>query len=142
MDNEPQTTQDHKPQFSRKRMPWLFLLVIGLLFVGQRWLSSPSVQPLPYSAFKTALRQGQIQKVQIGKARIHGTHLIPGEQAPDRLPDDTGLKRPGRFVTIRVDDPGLVHELEALQVPYTGQREGGWFTGGSFRSSSWWACGA
>jgi len=66
--------------------------------------------------------------VQIGKARIRGTYWLPGEPALDRGADGAELKRPGRFVTIRVDDPGLVHELEALQVPYTGKREGGWLT--------------
>ena len=128
MDDKPQTTPDQKPQFSRTMKPLLLLLLIGLIFMGQSWLSRPSVQQLPYSEFKAALRHGQIQKVQIGKVRIHGMHLIPGEQAPNRSPDDRNLQHSGRFVTIRVDDPGLVHELEALLVPYTGQPEGGWFT--------------
>lgn len=128
MGDKPQTTQDQKSQFSRKLRPLLILLLMGIIFVGQSWLSRPSVQQLPYSEFKAALRQGQMQKVQIGKDRIRGTHLIPGEQAPNRSPDDTGVKHPGRFVTIRVDDPDLVHELEAHQVPYTGQPEGGWFS--------------
>ena len=128
MDDKPQATQDHKPTLSRKWMPVLSLFVIGLLFVGQWWLSSPSVQQLPYSVFKAALRQGLIRKAQIGKTRIRGTHLIPAEQAPDRSLDDTALKHSGRFETIRVDDPGLVRELEAHQVSYAGRREGGWFT--------------
>ena len=128
MDDKPQTTPDQKPLFSRTMKPLLLLLLIGLIFMGQSWLFRPSVQQLPYSEFKAALRHGQIQKVQIGKVWIHGMHLIPAEQAPNRSPDDTNLQHPGRFVTIRVDDPGLVHELEALQVPYTGQPEGGWFT--------------
>ena len=127
MDGKPPATQDHKPTLSRKWMPVLSLFVIGLLFVGQWWLSSLSVQQLPYSAFKAALRQGLIQKAQIGKTRIRGTHLIPGEQTPDRSLDDTALKHSGRFQTIRVDDPGLVQELEAYQVSYAGRREGGWF---------------
>jgi cell division protease FtsH len=134
MDDKPQTTQDRKPWLSRKMKHLLLLLLLmGFIFVGPHGLSSPSVQQLPYSAFRAALRDGQIQKVQIGKARIRGTHLISGEQAPNQSPDDTGLKRAGRFVTIRVDDPGLVHELETLEVPYTGLPEGGWFS-----TVVWW----
>jgi cell division protease FtsH len=133
MDDKPQTTQDRKSQFSKKLKRLLILLLMGLIFVGQSWLSRPSVQQLPYSEFKAALRQGQIQKVQIGKVRIRGTRLIPGEQALNKSPDDTGFKPSSRFVTIRVDDPNLVHELETLQVPYTGQPEGDWFS-----TLLWW----
>src|SRR4029453_10368932 len=44
----------------------------------------------------------------------------------------TALKRSGggvhRFVTARVDDPGLVAELEAAHVPFTGSVENTWLT--------------
>jgi cell division protease FtsH len=133
MDDKRQTTQDQKTPFARKKMPLLIILLIGIILMGRSWLSSPSVQQLPYSEFKAALRQGQIQKVQIGKGRIRGTHLIPAEQSPRRSPDDTGVKQPGRFVTFRVDDPNLIRELEAHQVPYSGQPEGGWL-----RTLLWW----
>jgi cell division protease FtsH len=126
MDDKPQTTQDRKPPFSKKMKYLLILLLMGLLFVGENWLSSPSIQQLSYSEFRAALREGQIQKVQIGKAQIHGTHLIPGERASNRSLDGTGREHPGYFVTIRVDDPSLVHELETRHVPYTGQSEDGW----------------
>jgi cell division protease FtsH len=128
MDDRRQTAQNQNAQFSRKIRPLLILLLIGLILVGRSWLSSPSVQQLPYSEFKAALRQGQIQKVQISKGRIRGTHLIPAEQSPNRSPDATGVRQPGRFVTLRVDDPDLIRELEAQQVSYSGQPEGGWFS--------------
>jgi cell division protease FtsH len=82
---------------------------------------------LPYSAFKTALHQGHIQKVQIGNKLIHGTHLIPREQTPNRTPDEAGSITPLRFNTIRVDDPDLIRDLESHQVSYTGQQEGSGF---------------
>lgn len=106
----------------------LTLLCLGLIVVGRSWLSSSSVQQLSYSAFKAALRHGQIQQVQIGTDRIRGTHRLPGTHAPKRSPDDTDVTHPDRFATIRVDDPDLIRELEAHQVPYAGQRQGGWFT--------------
>ncbi len=106
----------------------LTLLCLGLIVVGRSWLSSSSVQQLSYSAFKAALRHGQIQQVQIGIDRIRGTHRLPGAHVAKRSPDDTGVTHLDRFATIRVDDPDLIRELEAHQVPYSGQRQGGWFT--------------
>ncbi len=125
-DKPPTTPHERKPPFPTKL--WPFLLLLGLIFVTQHWLSSPSVQQLPYSEFKTLLRQGYLQQVEIGKDRIHGLYLVPPEQNPGGSVDDAGSLRPMRFMTIRVDDPGLVHDLEAQQVPYTGQPEGGWFS--------------
>jgi hypothetical protein len=47
MDDTPPTPQDRQPQFSRKMMPLLILLLMGFIFVGRSWLSGPSVQQLP-----------------------------------------------------------------------------------------------
>lgn len=133
MDAKRQTTQNQQALFSRKMRPLLILLIICIILVGRSWLSGPSVQQLPYSEFKVALRQGQIQKVQIGKGRIRGTHLIPAKQAPNRSPDNVGGEQSSRFVTFRVDDPDLIRELEAKLVPYSGRPEGGWFS-----TLLWW----
>jgi cell division protease FtsH len=128
MDDRRQATQAQKAPFSRKKGLLFILLLIGIILVGRSWPSSPSVQQLPYSEFSAALRQGQIQKVQIGNGRISGTYLTHAEQALNRPPDNTDLKQPGRFVTLRVDDPNLTPELEAHQVTYSGQPEGGLFS--------------
>jgi cell division protease FtsH len=106
---------------------WPLLLLFGVMFGVQHWISRPSVSQLPYSAFKTALHQGHIQKVQIGNKLIHGTYLIPREQTPNRTPDEAGSMTPVRFNTIRVDDPDLIRDLESHQVPYTGQQRGSGF---------------
>jgi cell division protease FtsH len=106
----------------------LFLLLFGVMFGGQYWLSRPSVQQLSYSEFKAALRQGYMQKVQIGTDRIRGTHLVPREQRPNGSIDAAVSMHPVSFMTIRVDDPDLIRDLDAHQVLYTGQPEGGWFS--------------
>jgi cell division protease FtsH len=133
MDDTPPTPQDRQPQFSRKMRHGLFLLLFGVMFGVHYWLSRPSVQQLPYSEFKAALRQGQIQTVQIGTDLIRGTHLVPREQRPNGSSDAAVSLHPVSFVTIRVADPDLVRDLEAHQVPYTGQPEGGWFS-----TLLWW----
>ena len=90
---------------------WYVLVAIGFLLVIQNVLFARPFEQLPYSDFKAALRQDRIEDVQISAHTIRGT-LRPntGEKAP-----------PLRFMTVRVDDPDLVQELEAHKVKYTGQ---------------------
>jgi cell division protease FtsH len=90
---------------------WYILVAIGFLLVIQNVLFARPFEQLPYSDFKAALRQDRIEDVQISTHTIRGT-LRPntGEKAP-----------PLRFMTVRVDDPDLVQELEAHNVKYTGQ---------------------
>src|SRR5262247_2329284 len=90
---------------------WYVLVAIGFLLVIQNVLFARPFEQLPYSDFKAALRQDRIEDVQISLHTIRGT-LRPntGEKAP-----------PLRFMTVRVDDPELVQELEAHHVKYTGQ---------------------
>ena len=90
---------------------WYVLVAIGFLLVIQNVLFARPFEQLPYSDFKAALRQDRIEDVQISLHTIRGT-LRPntGEKAP-----------PLRFMTVRVDDPDLVQELEAHNVKYTGQ---------------------
>jgi cell division protease FtsH len=90
---------------------WYVLVAIGFLLVIQNVLFARPFEQLPYSDFKAALRQDRIEDVQISTHTIRGT-LRPntGEKAP-----------PLRFMTVRVDDPDLVQELEAHKVKYTGQ---------------------
>ncbi len=90
---------------------WYILVAIGFLLVIQNVLFARPFEQLPYSDFKTALRQDRIEDVQIS------THTIRGTLRPN-----TGDKAPPlRFMTVRVDDPELVQELETHNVKYTGQ---------------------
>jgi cell division protease FtsH len=96
--------------------PFFFLwpLIIGLLLLALPgvWFT-PEPQQVPYSAFKTLLRQGQIERVRIGAHTMHGT-LRP---APD------AKAQPQRFVTVRLADPDLLRDLEAHGVQYRGHYE-------------------
>jgi cell division protease FtsH len=60
------------------------------------------------------LRQGRIVQVQIGEHTLQGTL---------RPTPDTKNAQPRPFVTVRVEDPGLLHDLEAQGVQYRGQFE-------------------
>jgi cell division protease FtsH len=90
---------------------WYVLVAIGFLLVIQNVLFARPFEQLPYSVFKAALRQDRVEDVQISAHTIRGT-----------LRPNTGEKSPPlRFMTVRVDDPELVQELEAHHVKYTGQ---------------------
>src|SRR5438874_3934459 len=109
---------NNQPNRNRKGMGpglpfsfWYVLVAIGFLLVIQNVLFARPFEQLPYSDFKAALRQDRIEDVQIS------THTIRGTLRPN-----TGEKTPPlRFMTVRVDDPDLVQELEAHSVKYTGQ---------------------
>ena len=90
---------------------WYILVAIGFLLVVQNVLFARPFEQLPYSEFKAYLRQERIEDVQISTHTIRGT-LRPStdEKSP-----------PLRFMTVRVDDPELVQELEKYHIKYTGQ---------------------
>src|SRR5262245_64753725 len=79
-----------------------FLLLLGL---AQVYYLTPSGQSIPYSEFKTLLKNGQVDEVTIGDQVIRGTQK--GE--------------PRQFTVTRVEDPKLTEELDAKGIKYTGE---------------------
>ena len=110
---------DHnRPGFRpRPQFPiWYFLAAIGLMLVLQNLLFAQPFEQLPYSEFRALLRQGQIGEVHIGAQTIRGKL-----HATQRNSDTTLTAK--RFVTVRVDDPDLIRELDAQSVRYSGRYE-------------------
>lgn len=114
---------------------WYFVGVFLVLLVIQSFFMTPHVAPLAYSEFKTLLRAGKIARVTLGSPYLRGVlraegleHLQPQEKIAaikeTTAQTDTSGLHP--FVTIRVDDPDLVRDLETAKVPYTGQVESTW----------------
>jgi cell division protease FtsH len=84
-----------------------FLLILGL---AQMYYLTPTGRAIPYSEFKTLLKNGQVADVTIGDQVIRGT-----------------LKQePKAFATTRVEDPKLVEELESRGVKYNGEVTNRW----------------
>jgi cell division protease FtsH len=110
-----------------------FLIVFLLILAMQNFLSAPHAANLAYNEFKALLQAGKIDEIALGERTISGTlkpdgldGLLPKKQIEE-------LKRAGegkehRFVTVRVDDPGLVKELEAAKVRFAGQVESKWLS--------------
>jgi cell division protease FtsH len=111
---------------------WYFIAAVLILFLVQALVLAPHVENLSYSEFKSLVAKDKVSNLVIGKQVITGTLAANGLEGllPKEKIDE--LKRYGggvhRFVTARVDDPGLVAELEAAHVTFTGSVENTWLT--------------
>ena len=88
---------------------WYFVIAMFLITYLQQYLLAPKVETIPYGQFKQGLAAGGVSKLTIGPENITGT-LKGKEQKPDK-----------EFSTVRVDDPGLVKELDELKIGYQGR---------------------
>jgi len=103
------------PQKKKNALPpkahfsiWYFLIVFFLFILIQQYLLAPKVETIPYSRFKQYLAEGQVSKLTIGPDSVTGA-LKGKEGKPDR-----------EFITVRVEDPNLVKELDEKKVDYSG----------------------
>lgn len=109
-----------------------FVVVLVVLFVLQSVLFAPHAENLSYSEFKTLVKKGKVSDLTLDRQTISGT--LAAERLETLLPKEKleELKRAGggthRFVTARVDDPGLVAELEQANVKFAGRVENTWLS--------------
>jgi cell division protease FtsH len=95
---------------------WYALAFLLLMSVAQMFFASPAGRLIPYSEFKDHLKNGRVAELTIGEQTIRGT-LKEGAGSADQI---------RQFSTTRIEDPGLVPELEAAQVRYTGELSSRW----------------
>ncbi|MBW2152985.1 MAG: ATP-dependent zinc metalloprotease FtsH [Deltaproteobacteria bacterium] len=92
---------------------WYFLIAFLLITYAQQYFFAGKVETIPYSQFKRYLTQGTLSKLTIGEKNIRGTlkgkGTMPGQDQ--------------EFITIRVDDPDLVKDLDEHEVTYSGHYE-------------------
>ncbi len=88
---------------------WYFLMAILLFMYLQQYFFSSKVETIPYSQFKQKVAEGAVSQLTLGPDSISGT--LKGK---DNKPDQ-------QFATIRVDDPGLVKELDERKIDYSGR---------------------
>jgi len=103
------------PERKKKALPpkahfsiWYFVIVFLLVTLLQQYFLSPRVETISYSKFKQYLAEGYISSVTIGPESINGT--VKGKEG----------KKDQEFVTVRVEDPGLIKELDERKVNYSG----------------------
>jgi cell division protease FtsH len=115
----------------RSLLPYILVAGSALTIVAS-FLMAPHPESISYSEFKTLLRKGRVADLVVNSHAITGT--VASEGLEGLLPAETieALKRSRagahRFVTARVEDPGLVSELEAANVKFTGRVENPWLS--------------
>jgi cell division protease FtsH len=93
---------------------WYVLGVLLLLAVGNAFfLSMQTGEAIPYSEFKTRVRQDKVQEVTVAEDRVQG--LMKGDDGKGR-----------GFVAVRIDDPKLIDDLEQHGVKYRGEVANRW----------------
>ena len=112
----PQKKKDGLPPKAHFSI-WYFLIMMLLIMYLQQYFFSPKVETIPYSQFKQELAQGNVDKLTVGPENITGTL-----KAKDKKPAQ-------QFTTIRVDDPGLVKDLDDHKIAYSGLYESKFLSG-------------
>ena len=100
---DPQKKKDALPPKTHFSI-WYFLIVFLLLTLIQQYFLLPKVETIPYSQFKQDLAEGNVSKLTIGPENITGT--LQGKEK----------KQGQEFTTVRVNDPGLVKDLDEHKV--------------------------
>src|SRR5712692_832511 len=107
-------------------------IVLITIFAFQFPLFGPRAANVSYSEFKALAKKGKVSNLTLDKETISGTlspdgleTLLPKEKLEElkRLGDG-----PHRFVAARVEDPGLVAELEQANVKFAGHVENTWLS--------------
>jgi len=102
------------------------MAILGLQIV----LLSPRPEALQYSEFRALVQGGNVNDLVLSRDTISGTVSSKGLEGILPKNKVAQLERAGNgtaeFVTTRVEDPGLVPELEARHVRFRGQVESTW----------------
>jgi cell division protease FtsH len=110
----------------RKKMPvrtrfslGYFIVALVLMVLIQNLFLAETIHRIPYSEFKELLRADKIESVTLSQDEIRGL-LKEGQEA--------ALEGTRLFLTVRVQDPDLIDELEQRGVKFSGRYENTWVT--------------
>ncbi|MBI2371209.1 MAG: AAA family ATPase, partial [Deltaproteobacteria bacterium] len=111
---------------------WYFIATFLLLLAIQNYFFAPHAENLTYSEFKALLKAGKVADLTIGERILSGrlkkdglAGLLPQKKIEELQKSGQGEHR---FATVRVNDPGLIQELEAAKVQFAGQVESTWLS--------------
>jgi cell division protease FtsH len=110
-----------------------FIVAMLILFLLQYYFAAPKVETIGYSQFKALVKKGLVTNLVINDETVRGEVKPEGVKeilSPEQLKargdatkeDKTALP----FVTVRIEDPGLIDELEAAGVPFKGEVVSQW----------------
>ncbi len=109
-----------------------FLFAVLLLLAFHALMVKAAGETIAYSDFKALLHAGRVSEVLIQSDTLAGTADFRGAESllPSALVNTVPKEQRAAygFVTARVPDEGLVPELQAAKVRYSGQPENRWLT--------------
>ena len=112
----PEEGAPRKTGASQRKMRFsLWYFVAAMLFFAwfQGYLGGRQIEKVSYSDFKQWVQEAKVENLVIGPETISGN-----------VKDDKGSVKP--FVTVRVEDPQLVKELQEKGIKFSGYIENKW----------------
>jgi cell division protease FtsH len=110
-----------------------FIVALLILFGLQSYFAAPRVETIDYSRFKALVKKGLVANLVIGEKAIHGDIKPEGVKeaiSAERLKNVGEEVKEGRksmpFVTVRVEDPELVPDLEKAGIAFKGEVVNEW----------------
>ncbi|HEY6841813.1 MAG TPA: ATP-dependent zinc metalloprotease FtsH [Chthoniobacterales bacterium] len=117
---------------------WYFLMTLLVLWAWQELGNQVEYRTIPYSEFRTYLAQGAVAEALVKQNEIDGQivpkpdHQAKGKPGESPTPAPTveakqtpaAEAKPFFFRTERIEDPGLVNELQAAGVKFGAARPG------------------
>ena len=105
------------------------LTVLGLLLIHTMFFA-PQSENLSYRDFKTLLKAGKVVDLLLGERTMTGRLTTDGLEGLLPQAKQEELRKSGhgehRFVTVKLDDPTLIPDLEAAGVQFQGQIASHW----------------
>ena len=95
---------------------WVLLLPLLALLIGFSLMFEQRGQQIPYSEFKRLVAAGEVEDLVISSQTVQGKIVDPERPSEEAK----------AFYTIRVEDPGLVKELEERGISFVGTLETSW----------------
>src|SRR5919106_4812085 len=110
-----------------------FIVAMVILFLLQYYFAAPKVETIGYSQFKSLVKKGLVTNLVINDETIRGEikpegvkEVLSPEQLKARGDGSKDDKTNLPFVTVRIEDPDLIDELEAAGVPFKGEVVSQW----------------
>ena len=104
-----------------------FVVALLMLFLLQYYFAAPKVETIGYSEFKALVKKRLVTNLVMNEQTIRGEvkpegvkEVLSAEQLKSRG-EDKEVKSALPFVTVRIEDPDLVKDLEAAGVPFRGE---------------------
>jgi cell division protease FtsH len=112
-----------------------FVVVLLVLFAVQSFFSAPRPETIDYSLFKALVKKRLVANLALSEQTIRGDikpegikEALPAERFKSLSDEFKEGKKPLPFLTVRVDDPGLVDELESTGIPFKGEVVSEWLS--------------